>query len=242
MTVEYEDIFDEVWEEWLCQEMDDEEFDTQVENFVSNFVSGPDLDCLNKRKDDRTYGQFFRQIKLKTEKQNDLIRAWINSMSDRSHVVKVRNNGVDNTGKPILHVDRLSKNADFLVSIDNSPFMDVELKETANDSSLILKVSDIEYFLSKDANILFFWNTGRRKGKSLKAINKNAKWALFGSKTLKSMLTWPFKKYEKANGRKLSVKIDPPYYNFLFEVYELSGKTTPFLGISNRFVSYEELV
>lgn len=232
MAVEHEYLFNEIWDDWVTQKIDFEDFDQMVENYVVNFVSGQDLKCLDNRKDGRTYGEFFRQVQLKTNKQNNLMLAWSKRMSERGYCVEYKDNGVDNSGKPILSIEKLNKDADYLVSIDNAPFVPVELKEASKN--ITIKVADLKSFIEQEACILFFWKTGNQK------IRKDAKWALFGPATLNSMLSWPHKRYKSSNGGKLSVQIKPKHYDRLFEVYSLFEDFS-FLGISNKEMKYDDI-
>ena len=111
---------------------------------------------LDQRRDNRTIEQFKEDIYYRTKKEKFLIELFKREYKYRGITVKVKNYGIDNTGKLTKVADC---RPDYKVVFDNNEYL-VEVKNSPVSDKWTFKTYNLKQYVKQNANILIFWGTG----------------------------------------------------------------------------------
>lgn len=112
------------------------------------------------RKDYRTNQQFEQDIYFSTKIEGFLWKTFCERVLKNNTYI-TENYGVDNSGKVVA---KSSSNADYRLklTIDNTLYdLLLEIKFGPNSNKLTFKVQDLKAYITQNANILLFYNTGK---------------------------------------------------------------------------------
>lgn len=212
--MDFESLSKKVWNiiiEDQKNKIDQEETHNKIDKILKESCPDKVYKNLMYRKDDRNFAKFFLDIKKGTDNELETLKRWEKDLMGRGVSMSYQNNGIDNSGLPVIYDAKLGKpdfsieiksknnRAKFLVDIKNNP---------KTDKYMTFKVDDLKRYLDKGSFVYV-------------AMEKS--WVLFGPKFIKGLLSdWPREIFYKFAPNKESIRIHKKYFIFLRDKNKLS--------------------
>ena len=173
---------------------------------------------LNYRKDQRTLLQFEKDILDNTKKEKFLLSIFVKELKKKGHKVRVKNFGIDNTGKFIV---KSNCKADYQITIDGVKGL-YEIKNSPVDWKMTYKVYDLQQYIKNSVNIIIFYGTGFLNDNPKKINLKYSRYGIITPEKIQLMLKNCESYIEKAFGYKECIKVDKKDFNLYLECHEIT--------------------
>ena len=201
-----------------------------LEKYIKENCTGYEYRNASKRKDKRTWQEFIEDIKKGTLKEENSMYKFTKDMKGRGHIVRFRDNGIDNTGNIII-AGVVTGVADYKISIDGKSWQKWDIKNNPKtNEKMTFKVKDLHRYVKQNSYML---------------VCMPDFWTVIGPKFIEGLIEdWPQGNDPRFAAGKPSIKIQKIQWelmssNKMFKYY-VWGDKKKYTGPSNKKITYAE--
>ena len=182
----------------------------KIDKLFKKYCTKQQYNQLQYRRDNRNWGKFFLDIKKGTDDELSILKKWKNDMKERGVKVTGKNNGIDNTGLPVIYATKLGR-PDYKISLNDKASFLLDVKNNPKtDKYMTFKVSDLERYSSKGSFVLSCMPST---------------WVIIGPNFMKGLLVdWKREIFPRFAPTKEAIRISQEQYEKLKEMSCLTSR------------------
>lgn len=223
--------------------------DLIIEYFKEKKFDSKIMATLDKRRDKRTYAEFFKDISAGIRKEHLTLLKWVEHMQGWGFKVKWEQYGTDAIGEAFM--EELDDRPDYLISVNDSSFFPVEVKTCPTPDINTFKVTDLHNYKKYSSSVLVCIGKIEMNNPVLKSF------VFYGPKAVEKLYAFPgiifheFAPYKKAvrvsktemmTRKKASMSFEELITQRLIDVAQMGDEKPKFTGplshILNQVVSF----